>query len=68
MNTPKIIGTLVAIMPATKSLAPNCWKPCTKPGPDVMPTTATNAVSPTEVRNQCTGSGTRPNVGCTDRR
>ncbi|MCY1375339.1 hypothetical protein D9M69_627490 [compost metagenome] len=68
MYTPRIMGTLVAITPATKSFAPSCWKPWTKPGPDEIPTTATKAVSPTDVRNQCTGSGTRPKVGCTERR
>src|SRR5271169_498921 len=67
MYRPRMRGTVVATTPQRNRLNPSCFKPATKLGPAVMPTTAMNTFKPTEFMNQTVGSGMRPKVGWTAR-
>ena len=60
-------GTVVVMIPATNRLRPAFWRPTTKAGPELIPTTAMKVLSPTEFIIQSAGSGTRPKVRYTDR-
>src|SRR3569832_198470 len=63
----RISGTVVTATPHRNRLKPSCCNPATKPGPEVMPTTAMNTFRPTEFMNHTVGDGMRPKVGRTER-
>ena len=60
---PANVGMIVTMTPAQKKLIPDVFNPETKPGPALIPTTATNAASPTLLKNQAVLEGIRPMVG-----
>src|SRR5689334_15686760 len=64
---PTTRGMQVTNTPAASRLSPDDFRPETKLGPAVMPTTAMKAVSPRLLSTHSAGAGMRPNVRLTDR-
>ena len=60
-------GVIATTKPTSSRLQPICWRPVTKLGPALRPTTPMNTARPILSKTQSAGSGMRPKVGRTER-